>query len=705
MASIKSQMTLDDSMTRVLSKITRALDTTIEAFRQVAEASGEAFDEKLLKSAHVLISDASKDIENMSEYLKSAATEGEHLNSALRSNADTAGDLVKKLTGAAAGYMSLSSMKNLVTGGMDAANTEIQSRQQLSTSLGNMGAGGAYDSITAHAQSIQDGGMYSSAAMIAGAGEFATYLSDGEAIISMMDTLTDYAAGMSNGAALTAEQMTNYATQLGKVLNGTFDGIADRGFTVADAQKKILETGTDMEKAGVVAQIIEENWAGMYEAMSQTPQGQLAQLHNAFVGLQADVGVGLYPAILDFCGTLRENMPQIQQFANVFIVGMGKIINVLSIGVDKAVALANVIQNNWGVIAPIIGGIAAALLLYNGYLAVTNGLEAISNISKGIAAVQAYAAAAANKALAASERDSAMAKAAETAAQHGLNAAMLASPVTWIILGVVALVAILYAVVGAINKTRDTALSATGMIAGAFTALGAGIINTFVIPAWNDIARFVNFFANCFNDPIAAIKVAFYDLCMTVIGHIATMARAIEGLLNKIPGVSVDLTSWLDSVYSGIEEKSNAVKDASGWKEVMKSQDLLDYGDAYKKGYAWGSGVESKISSAFDFSAGAFDDFVTDTGYAMDGIGSDTADIADSTGGMAKSLDVSNEQLQYLRDIAERDAINRFTTAEVNVYQQNENHISKDTDLDGVISQLTDGFAEALVTAAEGVHA
>ena len=90
----------------------------------------------------------------------------------------------------------------------------------------------------------------------------------------------------------------------------------------------------------------------------------------------------------------------------------------------------------------------------------------------------------------------------------------------------------------------------------------------------------------------------------------------------------------------------------------------------------------------------------------MDGIGSDTADIADSTGGMAKSLDVSNEQLQYLRDIAERDAINRFTTAEVKIDMTGmNNRIEGSADLDGVISQLTDGFAEALVTAAEGVHA
>ena len=90
----------------------------------------------------------------------------------------------------------------------------------------------------------------------------------------------------------------------------------------------------------------------------------------------------------------------------------------------------------------------------------------------------------------------------------------------------------------------------------------------------------------------------------------------------------------------------------------------------------------------------------------MDGMGSDISDIAGNTGSMAKSLEVSGEELEYLRDIAERDAINRFTTAEVKIDMTGmTNKIDGGADLDGVIRELTDGFTEALVTAAEGVHA
>lgn len=89
----------------------------------------------------------------------------------------------------------------------------------------------------------------------------------------------------------------------------------------------------------------------------------------------------------------------------------------------------------------------------------------------------------------------------------------------------------------------------------------------------------------------------------------------------------------------------------------------------------------------------------------MDDISDCTGQIADNTGQIADDLSVSNEQLEYLRDIAERDAINRFTTAEVKIDMTGmTNKIDGSTDLDGVIRELTEGFTEALQTAAEGVH-
>ncbi|GJN65336.1 tape measure protein [Faecalibacterium gallinarum] len=375
---------------------------------------------------------------------------------------------------------------------------------------------------------------------------------------------------------------------------------------------------------------------------------------------------------------------------------------------DMIGAIGTFAYENWSIISPIIWGIIGALAIYAAYLAITKAAELASAAGKIILCVASYAHAAATGA-------EASATAAATAAQYGFNAALLACPITWIIILIIALIALFYAAVAAVNKFAGTSVSATGIIAGAFAVLGAHIINTFIVPVQNMIATFVNFLGNVFNDPIAAIKVAFYDMCLTVIGYIRNLASAIETLLNKIPGVTVDITSGLDSFYAGLEQAQQAVKDESGWVEYVQKMDYIDYADAASAGYSFGEGIDESIanfdpSSLFDTNVPGAGDYADLSGYGSDlgglgGIGSGVDDIAGNTGAIADSMDITEEDLKYLRDIAEQEAINRFTTAEINIDQSGmQNNISNGMDLDGVISGLTEGVNEAIDSMAEGVH-
>lgn len=119
--------------------------------------------------------------------------------------------------------------------------------------------------------------------------------------------------------------------------------------------------------------------------------------------------------------------------------------------------------------------------------------------------------------------------------------------------------------------------------------------------------------------------------------------------------------------------------------------DRFEYGAAFDLGYNFGEGIDSKVSGLFDGSAmdsmGAFD-----IGNTLDGIYGNTGDTAGNTAAMSDALDITEEDLSYLRDIAEREAINRFTTAEIHVEQHNENHISKDADLDGIMDAWANDF-------------
>lgn len=768
MATIKSQMVLNDGMSVVLKKITSALDTTLSSFEMVQRASGSAIDVANIEAARAQLADASRAVDDMADSYRRAAQEEERLNDSINRGASAMDGMVTKVVSLVGAYMSLSAIKNLATTSMDAANTQINAQVQLRTVLENMGAMDsyealadevsgnelentltlntagaldnydafaadvtgntleaelvvqadnsqaitAYDAIVQKAADIQGNGIYGDEIMIAGAAEFATYFEDANAILSMMDTLTDYAMGMSGGGALDATSMVDYATGLGKIMSGSYDAMTKKGFEFSDAQKAIIEgtateaqivaelgaeylnMSSDMQAAAAINNVIAEGWGGLYETMSNTPEGKIISLNNTLGDIQEVMGAGIYPAVTNLVRTVQGNLPQIETAALGLATVLGTIINLVSLLVDGALSFGTAVAENWSWLSPIVWGLVAALGAYVAISAIVATVNAVTAASTGVKA--------------AAEMMSTGATFAATAAQYGLNSALLASPITWVILAIIALIAIIYAAVGAVNHFAGTSVSATGIITGAFAVLGAHVLNGTVIPLYNGFASFINFIGNAFNDPIAAIQVAFLDMCLSVVGYIKNLAAGIENLLNKIPGVTVDITSGLDSFYAGLEQAQQAVKDESGWVEYVSKMDYIDYSDAASAGYAFGQGVEDKIGGLFSYDTGSLDDLMAQIPDipGMDGMGSDISDIAGNTGSMAKSLEVSGEELEYLRDIAERDAINRFTTAEVKIDMTGmTNKIDGGADLDGVIRELTDGFTEALVTAAEGVHA
>ena len=89
--------------------------------------------------------------------------------------------------------------------------------------------------------------------------------------------------------------------------------------------------------------------------------------------------------------------------------------------------------------------------------------------------------------------------------------------------------------------------------------------------------------------------------------------------------------------------------------------------------------------------------YVVKAGDNVDSIAGDTSNISNS-------MDITSEDLKYLKDLAERETINRFTTAEIRIEQHNSNNINSDLDIDGIVNKLTIGVNEAMEKVAEGVH-
>ena len=424
-ATIKSQMALNDGMSSVLKKITSALDLTLASFEQVQRASGNAVDVANIEAARAGLVDASNAVDEMAENYRRAAQEEEKLNRGIREGTSALDGMVTKAVSLAGAYMSLSAIKGFITDSMESADVQIGAQVQLRTVMGNMGTLDYYDQILDKAAGIQSRGMYGDEAMIAGAGELATYFSDGEAILSMMDTLTNYATGMSNGKALNASTMVDYATGLGKIMSGAYDAMTKKGFEFTDTQKAIIEgTATqaqivaalgeeyvglsnDMQAAAVIGNVVNEGWAGLYEAMSNTPEGQVISFNNALGDIQETVGAGIYPAVLNLVQMVQSNLPKINTAAMGVATMLGFLITLLTGMVEGALVFGTAVSDNWNWISPIVMGIVAALAAYaaiSAAVAIANGIHAASETTK--AAAQAMATGATF---------------AETAAQYGLN--------------------------------------------------------------------------------------------------------------------------------------------------------------------------------------------------------------------------------------------------------------------------------------------
>ncbi|MCD8376152.1 MAG: phage tail tape measure protein [Oscillospiraceae bacterium] len=762
-----------DEANAELEQLRAQLDQAV----QQQQAMNDAVDNMDVEAANAAYLQLSQTVSNTERYIRDNTTEQGQFNSTIEQGVESANSLQTMIKGALAAYTGIAGIRKAVSWIQEcteAFNTQLNAENQLMVVLGNMldadyvsqfeievtadtsdavdeinaisstiddevvvtvsaetkALEAEFDAITAKAAEIQSEGIYGDEAMIAAAAEFATYFSDVDAITTMMDTLADYAMGMSGGGEIDTESMVEYATNLGKIMSGSYDAMTKKGFEFTEAQEAIIEgTATqeqiiatlgeeyldmseDMQAAAAISQVIEESWAGLYESMSDTPEGKIIQMNNAFGDLKETIGGELYPYVILFVDAINENWSTITAVIQGIATALEFLMGVLSVVLEAALNVGSFIAENWSIISPIVYGVAAALAVYYGYLLLTKTAELASAAVKGVVAVAEGIHAAAIWA-------TTSATWAEVTAQQGLNAAMYACPVVWIVIAILAIIAVIYAAVAAINKFAGTSISATGVICGVFATAGAFIGNIVIaainiiigvfVTLWNFIAAFANFFANVFTDPVGAIARLFFDLVDTILSLLQTLAQAIDtifgsNLAGSVQGWRDSLGSWVDETFGEGEEIMSTISLED------YAIDRIDYSDAWDAGYSFGEGIEDTVSNLSLSDLFNTDDVVSAEDYLTDydatsSLGSDVSDIADSASTVADSVDCTEEELKYLRDIAEQETVNRFTLAEVNIDQSGmQNNISNGMDLDGVVNGLTDAVNEAIDIVTEGVH-
>lgn len=331
-------------------------------------------------------------------------------------------------------------------------------------------------------------------------------------------------------------------------------------------------------------------------------------------------------------------------------------------------------------------------------------------------------------------------------AQAIWNAITASNPIVMIIFGIVT---VLTLVIWCLHSCGITTSQVLGFMGGMFSMLYTFIKNI-LKNLWNGFSSVIEVLAN-WRHPIVAIAGFFAHMTSSVLDNIASVSGGFDKLgtwlgtaiaagvnnaidhlnslfkmLNNIPGINFSMMSHVNAgkglgvsdSLRGLSKDINskfdkwADKTTNGEYNHVKRFEMEDLGDAYNKGYDWGSKLDLGNLLVNPFGDNKFGDMSNDKvdnwGSGLDSnplTGGNKADkeTAANTAKMAKTLDATQEDLKYLRDIAEQNTINN-STIEVKVDITNHNTINNDLDLDGVVDHLNTAIQEKVAVEAEGLY-
>lgn len=709
MGNIRAAIALYDGVTSPLQSMHKAMGVVLNTFEAMQQASGRAVDTAAIREAREEWAKAGTAFDAIEENIRNANNEQQNFNNSIRRGSNSANGLlsiIKKVAIAAGGIAGINKVLNI-------SDELASTKARLNLLVDDGGSVEALEQkIMASAQRSRSA-YFDTASAVAKLG-----LNAGNAFNGDMDQVIAFMEQVNKQFVIggaTAQEQSNAMIQLtqamaagalrGEELNSILDGAPG----IARAIEKYMGIAegsikTVAQEGKVTAEVVKNAMFAMADETNAKFDSMPKTWAQIWAGMK-NKALSMFAPILTKINQIA-NSTKFQQVTTALINGLAGVANIASSVLDILISIASVIVDNWSWIQPIIMGIVAAMLIYNGVMLVGNTIMAVQAAVKAIHTAMTTA--------------WSVATFTATAAQQGLNAALLACPLTWIILLIIAVIAAIYAACAAVAKFTGIANSGFGVICGGimvviafFKNLGLSVANI-ALGIWNALGACASNIGTAFHNVISNVQGWFYNLLSTALTVVAGICEA----LNKLPFVEFD--------YSGITSKASeyAAKSAEAYGNVEEYKSVADAfnegmstfdtfqdgwaADAFASGAAWGDGVADKVSGMFDFSAldsmGADSLDAFNLGNDLDSIYGNTGDIANNTAATADALDIAEEDLAYLRDIAEREAINRFTTAEIKVEQHNENHISKDADLDGIMDAWANDFAEKLEVSEEGVH-
>lgn len=698
-----------DSANAELEQLRMQLNTAIQEQNELNQAM-QNMDVSAANDAYLRLSQT---VGNTERYIRDNVDEQGRFNQEISAGTQQANELTNTIKRAVAAYISIQSVGKA----LNISDELVQTTSRLN--MMNDGVQTTAELVNMVYAAAQDarGSFSQMADVVARFGNNAKdAFSSSEEVVAFADLIQKQMtiAGASTQEAANAELQLSQALGSGVLrgdeLNSIFEQAPNLIQNIADYLDvpigKIREMAADGElSADVVKAAIFSAADDINSKFNEMPMtwGQIWQ------SMQNTALIAFQP-VLQRLNDLA-NSEAFQTFIQGAIEAMATLANILLNVFDLAVSIGTFIGDNWSIIAPIVYGIVAALTAYIAISAIVAAINGVMAMAEGVKAAAQMMATGATF--------------AETAAQQGLNAALMACPLTWIIMLILALIVVIFAVCNAIAKMTGIANSGFGVITGGvnvviqfFKNLGLTVANI-ALGIGNAIAALASNMMTAFHNAICSVQSWFYNLLSTALSVIEGICSA----LNKLPFVEFDYSG----ISSAADDYASKASEAAGNKEDYQSiSDAFNEGfttfdafqdgwasDAFNAGAAWGDGIADKVSNfslsdvfgqtdipnVGDYTSG-FNDAI-----ANSGVGDSIGNIDDNTGKIKDSLEVSEEDLKYLRDIAEQEAINRFTTAEINVDMSGmQNTVNSGDDIDGFMTKLTDSVNEAVDNMTEGVH-
>lgn len=641
MASIMTQMYLNDNMTAGLRNINSALTRVIGSLNHVDGQLTSGLDAAALRSAQ-------QECDMLNVRLEKMEQNARGIQEPVRQTGNAFDSLTGKVMGFVSAYAGIQGLKSLVS--LSDEVTQTTARLNMIND-GSQSTAALQDMIMASANRSR-ASYLTQADIVAKLGQRApdAFNSNAETIqfaenLSKMFVIAGASQQEMASVSLQLTQALGSGVLRGEELNAVFESAPNVIQTIADYLDVPIGQIREMASEGeITADIVKK----------------------AMMGATNDINEQF------------ESMPM--TWAQVWTLTCNKLID----ATQPLLSVVSFLAQNWSILEPIVLGVVAALVVYNATMGIgwLTTLQAVA--AKAAHAIASWAETAAILAL--------------ILAQEGLNAALAACPLTWILMTIVAIITILYVVVAAINKVTGSSISATGIIVGAVATAGAFIgniaiatINGILHLVWAFVEPFigiVEWILNVVNGGFDSFGDAVANLIGQIISWFLSLGKVVTTIIDAIFG-----TDWTSTL-------SNLQKEVIAWGKndnaitLSREAPSIDYRFSYTDAWNWGYDKGSNLFGSGDNTAADLAQQIADN----------TAGAKDNTDKIADALDITNVSLKYLRDYAAEKAVNRYTVTEIKIDMTNHNNINSDEDIDGIVTKLKVKLEEEMISSAEGVH-